>query len=141
MRHYPKNSPQAAARIVALALLADGHLCKRELDVLDQLDAHGQLGLAQDELHAVAHSFCEDLLATAHGNWGTAFQLDAGTLSQLLSDIDDPVLRRQVLALCTAIVDADQHVADGESLVLLAAVEQWGLTEAVSQMSVHGLAT
>ncbi len=139
MRHYPKNSPQAAGRIVALVLLADGHLCRRELDVLDQLDAHGQLGLAQGELHAVVHGFCEDLLATAHGNWDSAFQLDARTLSQLLSDIDDPVLRRQVLALCTAIVEADQHVADGESLVLLAAAEHWGLTQTVLQAPVHAL--
>lgn len=139
MRHYPINSPQAAGRIVALALLADGHLCKRELDVLDRLDAHGQLGLAQGELHAVVHGFCEDLLATTHGHWGAACQLDARTLSQLLSDIEDSVLRRQVLALCTAVVDADQHLADGESLVLLAAIEHWGLAEALLHEPARGL--
>lgn len=131
MRHYPMNSPQAAGRIVALALLADGHLCKRELDVLDRLDAHGQLGLAQGELHTVVHGFCDDLLATANGHWDAAFQLDARMLSQLLSDIEDPLLHRKVLALCAAIVDADLHVADGESLVLLAAIKHWGLADAV----------
>ena len=139
MRHYPINSPQAAGRIVALTLLADGHLCKRELDVLDQLDAHGQLGLAQGELHAVVHGFCEDLLATAYGHWGAAFQLDARMLSQLLSDIEDPVLRCRVLALCTAIIEADLHVADGESLVLLAAIEHWGLAEALLHEPARGL--
>lgn len=139
MRHYPKNSPQAAGRIVALALLADGHLCKRELDVLDQFDAHGQLGLTQGALHAVVHGFCEDLLATANGHWDAAFQLDARTLSQLLGDIDEPLLRRRVLGLCTAIVDADQHLADGESLVLLAAIKHWGLTDTVLQAPAHGL--
>ena len=131
MRHYPMNSPQAAGRIVALALLADGHLCQRELDVLDRLDAHGQLGLAQGELHAVVHGFCDDLLATANGHWDAAFQLDARMLSQLLSDIEDPLLHRKVLALCAAIVDADLHVADGESLVLLAAIKHWGLADAM----------
>ena len=30
MRTYLHNSPQAAARIVALVMLADGHLCKTE---------------------------------------------------------------------------------------------------------------
>ena len=139
MRHYPINSPQAAGRIVALTLLADGHLCKRELDVLDQLDAHGQLGLAQGELHAVVHGFCEDLLATANGHWGATFQLDARMLSQLLSDVEDPVLRCRVLALCTAIVEADLHVADGESLVLLAAIEHWGLAEALLYEPARGL--
>ena len=33
MRTYPTNSPQAAGRIVALALLADGHLSKAEVDL------------------------------------------------------------------------------------------------------------
>ena len=131
MRHYPLNSPQAAGRTVALALLADGHLCKRELDVLDRLDAHGQLGLTQGELHAVVHGFCDDLLATANGHWDAAFQLDARMLSQLLSDIEDPLLQRKVLGLCAAIVDADSHVADGESRVLLAAIKHWGLADAV----------
>jgi len=30
----PRNSPQAAARIMALAMVADGQVCKAELDVL-----------------------------------------------------------------------------------------------------------
>ena len=39
----------------------------------------------------------------------------------------DPDLRLKVMDLCVAIVDADAHVSDGESLVLGMAVEQWGL--------------
>ena len=42
MRTYRINSPQAAARIVGLAMLADGHLCKAELDVLDRHGAEGE---------------------------------------------------------------------------------------------------
>ena len=38
MRNYPRNSPQAAARIVALTLLADGHIDKAEIDTLDRVD-------------------------------------------------------------------------------------------------------
>ncbi len=36
MRTYPTNSPEAAARIVALALLADGHLSLIEIDALER---------------------------------------------------------------------------------------------------------
>jgi len=140
MRHYPTNSPHAAGRILALALLADGHLSKLELDVLDRLDVHSQLGLARSELHSIVHGFCEDLLATAHGNWSDACRVDAHTLYSLLADIDDPALRRQLLALCVAIVDVDQHVADGESLLLAAAVEHWGLArELLSPLSATAL--
>ena len=131
MRHYPTNSPQAASRIVALALLADGHLVKAELDVLDRLDAHTQLGLDRSELHRVVHGFCEDLLATTVGGWANAGRMDAHTLHALLAELDDPDLRERVLSLCTAVVDADRHVADGESQLLLSALVQWGLVDKV----------
>ena len=62
MRQYPKNSPQAAARIVALTLMSDGYAGKAEPDMLDKLGAPDQLGLTRAELHAVVHAFCEDLL-------------------------------------------------------------------------------
>ena len=127
MRTYPHNSPQAAARIVALASLADGHLCQTELDVLDRLDAHRQLGLQRDELHAVMHGFCEDLLSSSHASWADACRVDPRTLDALMAEVDDPGLRRKVLHLCIAVVEADETLADGESMVLIAAVEQWGL--------------
>ena len=70
MRTYRINSPQAAARIVGLAMLADGHMCKAELDVLDRLGVHHQLGLHAEELHVVVHALCEDLLGAAVEHWG-----------------------------------------------------------------------
>lgn len=127
MRTYPTNSPQAAARIIAMALLADGHLSKAELDLLDHLDVHRQLGLARSELHGVVHGFCEDLLASASGGWADACRVDRVTLFGLLAEIEEPALRLQVLQLCTRVVDVDKHLADGESNLLLAAVEHWGL--------------
>ena len=127
MRTYPHNSPQAAARIVALASLADGHLCQTELDVLDRLDAHRQLGLLRSELHDVMRDFCEDLLSMSHSSWADACRVDPRTLDALMAEVDDPSLRRKVLRLCISVVEADETVADGESMVLIAAVEQWGL--------------
>lgn len=131
MRHYPRNSPQAAGRILALALLCDGHLCKREMDTLDQLGAHTHLGLDRSALHAVVHGFCDDLLAPMHLSWGDACRVDQATLAALLADIDDPALRSTLLQLCLAIVNADAHVADGESQLLLAAIDHWGLPHAL----------
>jgi hypothetical protein len=127
MRHYPRNSPQAAGRILALALLADGHLSRRELDVLDRLDAHAALGLGRTELHSVVHGFCEDLLSAMHLSWGDACRVDQATLAALMADIDDPALRRTLLGLCLAIVDADAHLADGEGVLLDAVARHWNL--------------
>jgi uncharacterized tellurite resistance protein B-like protein len=127
MRTYPTNSPEAAARIVALAMLADGYLSPSELAVLDRQQAHEQLGIAHDGIDAVLHAFCEDLLAETRQSWTDKCQIDQRTLAQLMSEIDDPALRRRVLHLCIAIVEADEQVTDGESVVINAAVEHWGL--------------
>ena len=70
MRSYPANSPQAAARIVALAVVADGDIGDAETQWLDRLAVHEQLGLARHELHALLDSFCEDLLSSELLNWG-----------------------------------------------------------------------
>jgi uncharacterized tellurite resistance protein B-like protein len=127
MRNYQTNSPQAAARIVALALVADGHASKAEFDVLERIGACEQLGVGRDAMHAVLQCLCEDLLLARRWHWGDAGQIEPGMLNQLMAEVDDPALRNVVLQICVAIVEADGHVADGESIVLVNAVEQWGL--------------
>ena len=127
MRTYPNNSPQAAARIVALAILADGHLCKSELDALDGVDAHTQLGLRTMELHAVLRSLCEDLLTGSHPDWEAACRVDPGTLTALMAEIDDPHLRAKILRLCAMVIAADEHVTESEAVFLAAAVDGWRL--------------
>lgn len=133
MRTYPLNSPQAAARIVTLAMISDGHLSQVELDVLDRLGAHTQLGMSKSELHGVTHALCEDLLAGAHHSWSEACRIDAATLAALMYEIDDADLRLKVLNLSVAVIEADEHIAEGESSVLLAAVEHWGLRHQLVQ--------
>jgi len=58
MRSYPVNSPQAAARIVALTVVADGDIGDAEIEGLDRLAVHAQFGLARQELHALTDTFC-----------------------------------------------------------------------------------
>ena len=127
MRKYPKNSPQAAARIVALTLVADGDVGQVELALLDELAAHQQLGLTRDALHAVIDTFCEDLLISKQLAWADACPVDEYVLEELMGEIDDPALRRTVLGLCVKLAEVDDHVAEGESIVLIAAVAHWSL--------------
>ena len=127
MRTYPRNSPEASARILALAMLADGHLCKSELDVIEQHRAHEQLGLSRAQWHEVLHGFCEDLLTSAHLTWAEVCRIDPGTLSALLAEIDDPQRRRTLMQLCVQVAEADRHMADGEATLLVEAFRQWGL--------------
>ncbi len=127
MRRYPANSPQAAARIVALTVVADGDIADAEIEWLERLAVHAQLGLAQHELHALLDAFCEDLLSSGQLKWADACPVDESTLADLMGEIQDPALRLKLLRLCIALARADAHVAEGESIVLVAAVEHWGL--------------
>jgi uncharacterized tellurite resistance protein B-like protein len=131
MRTYALNSPQSAARIVALALVSDGHLSRVEWQTLERLDASAQLGLSLHELQEVVHALCEDLLSAARLNWSDVCRIDPATLASVLEEIRDPDLRTKVLSLCTAVVQADAHLAEGEVRLLTAATEQWGLTPAL----------
>ena len=127
MRTYPCNSPQAAARIVALTVLADRDIDKTEIDRLDSLAVHEQLGLCRQDFHAVLDSFCEDLLSSEQLQWAEACPVDDRTLAELMGEIEETALRRRLLRLCIEIAEADGRVAEGESIVLTAAVEHWGL--------------
>ena len=127
MRIYPCDSPQAAARIVALTVLADRDISKTELELLDRLAVHEQLGLDREEFQTVLDSLCEDLLSSEQLQWADACPVDDRTLAGLMGEIEDPALRRKLLRLCIEIAEADGQVADGEAIVLTAAVEHWGL--------------
>lgn len=123
----PANNPQAAARVIVLTVVADGDVSTAEFALREQLGAHDQLGLERDALHEVFDHFCEDLLSNNQLACAGACPLDEYTLAELMGDIDAPQLRRRVLDLCVKIAELDGHVAECESIVLVAAVEHWGL--------------
>lgn len=138
MRTYPRNSPQAAARIVALVLISDGHVCSSEERALDKLDIAGQLGLAPREFAQIVQTLCEDH-SIAHAPLSPAVgQIDAALLGALIGEIDAPALRSKVIRLCVAVATADDHLADGEITMLAAILGAWGTAPAPAK--VHGAA-
>lgn len=125
VRPYPRNSPEAAARIVALALIANGRVTAAEVAVLDAVRAPERLGLARSRWHGVIIDLCGDLLGPARR--GGEACIPGHVLNRMLDEVDDDDLRRLVLRLCSAVVQADRRIDDAESIVLLAAIERWGL--------------
>ncbi|MFM0209627.1 TerB family tellurite resistance protein [Paraburkholderia sediminicola] len=126
MRTYPRNSPQAAARIVALALTSDGHVSSAEERVLESLDISDELGLAPAQFARIVQTLCEDQ-SVAHTPFAPPVgQLDAALLAALINEIDDPALRRKVIRLCIAVTIADDYLADGEIALLVAVFNAWG---------------
>jgi hypothetical protein len=129
MRSYPRNSPEAAARIVALVLVADGHVCRSEIDALQRLQVEPTLGLAPGAFAQVVHTMCEDLLAGAYAGGSMMCSIDEPTLAALLSEIDDPALQATTLRLAAAAAEADRHLTDAEAMLVAAARRQWRAAE------------
>ncbi|HRI18346.1 MAG TPA: TerB family tellurite resistance protein [Burkholderiaceae bacterium] len=130
MRPYPQNSPRAAGRIVALTLLADGRLEDTELSCLEAMHGHERLGLRRYELHAVVQDFCADLVEDARAARDDDCRITPALIELLLADIDDVSLQRRVLALCAGVARADGRMHDNESIVIDAALRQWGIAAA-----------
>ncbi len=126
MRTYPRNSPQAAARIVALALTSDGHVSSSEERVLEGLDIADELGLAPAQFARIVQALCEDQSVANTPFTPPVGQLDAALLAALIDEIDDPALRRKVIRLCIAVTIADNYLADGEIALLAAVFNAWG---------------
>jgi hypothetical protein len=127
MRSYPRNSPEAAARLVALVLMSDGHVCRSEVEALARHDAARQLGLSPEAFQQVMQTLCEDLWNAAHASPMMMASLDEATLAALLAEVDDPRLRTKVHDLALAAARADRFLADGEAHFLDAVRLHWGL--------------
>lgn len=127
MRSYPHNSPEAAARIIALVLISDGHVCSSEFDILKQLGAERELGLEPQLLPHIVHTLCEELLLGGYATGSLLDGVDDSTLASLMAEVSDPALRRTVLRLALAAARADGHLADGEAMVVEAARHHWQL--------------
>ena len=125
MRSYPRNSPHAAARIVALTLIADGRMKEVELTALERMDAYGRLGMEPGALRGVLHELCNDMLAAASDGNQQDCRISPETIRSLLAEVETPALRRLVFELCAGVARADRMMHDGELAVLLEAIDHW----------------
>jgi hypothetical protein len=102
MRQYRHDSPQAAARVVAVCLLADGRVNRHELEASDRDRVGALFALPQCELHAVLQAMREDLASTAHRNWRDACRNEPAIVRRLASEICDPALMLEIVEYCEA---------------------------------------
>lgn len=123
MRSLPKGSPQAAARLLCLILIADGDAAQPEFEMLERLGAAERLGLSREALQLVLRQLCEDLHCSERRRWGRA--IDLQTFDALLAEVEAPALRNQVLQLAYAVAIADRRLSDGEAELLARANRQW----------------
>lgn len=123
MQTYPHNSPEAAARVLAMALVADGQYNLPELRALDRHRIPAQLGLTAEAFKDVVDRFCRELLQAHGGQWSG--RVDDATRAQLTGEITDPHLQDLILQQCEQLILADGHLADGEVDLLDALSVAW----------------
>lgn len=126
-RNYAANSPEAMARILAVTLLADGHLDKRELHNLSRANAYSRLGMTQLDFMQVLFDFCEDLLTRAPRSSDGYCKLAPELSGQMLAEVSDAWRRRELIRLMIEIIRADGHVARGESVMFWEALDAWNM--------------
>lgn len=125
MRTYLRNSPEAAARIVALVLISDGHVGRSEYDTLNQHEGLRALGLAPGRMAGIVQTLCEDLLMEGFNGRSILSHVGDALLASLLAEVDAPQLQSQVLSLAASVAQADSHLSEGEAAMLDAIGQHW----------------
>ena len=124
MRTYNRNSPEALARIVAMALVSDAELDDRELAALDEIDFYERVGIAKPAFADVFADYCRDLSQLADAD-GRIHPLDPKLIDRLLGEVDDPALQSRGLALLTELLKADGELSSEESALFDHIVRRW----------------
>lgn len=125
MRQYPTDSPEASARIVALALLADGAIDLSEIESLQRHRIISRLGLETSVFDRVVREFCEDMLSFAHLNASGRHELDVASIDALLDEIRDPEKQSTLLSALFTLVNAENTIQAGEGVLITEALKVW----------------
>ena len=125
MRSYPRNSPEAAARIVAIVLISDGHVSRSEYEALNQLDGVRDLGLEPQDMPGIVQTLCEDLLMEGFDGRSILSHVGDGLMASLTAEVDEPGLQSKVLRVVESVVHADKHLSEGEAAMVDAISRIW----------------
>lgn len=123
MKSYALNSPEAAARVLAMAMVSDGQYSMTELRALDRQNAPALLGITPAAFKTVVDDFCQALLQASGGQWTGI--VDTATRQQLMDEINERDLQDLILQQCEALMLSDGHLADGEVELLDALSAAW----------------
>ena len=126
MRSYPPDSPKALARLVAMAVVADGEMDNCEIDCLRELDVFSMLGVESEGFYQVLLELCRDLAVSGSGSHVSL--LSSERLEQLAADVTDPKLRKLVLSAMLVTAKADGEVSVGEQTLLRFLIDRWSIS-------------
>lgn len=124
LRVYATNSPRARARLVVLALLANGQIDAREIDTLERRGIFADLGISRTAFDEVLSDFCSDVAGQLQENGG-AYLITSAALGGMLDEVSDPTVREKLLEHMLAVLKCDGHVSDAEQSLIRSTMEHW----------------
>lgn len=128
MRNYPIDSPQAKARIIALALLADGGLDKSEIECLEGSNTLTRIGITSNALDVVMHEFYQDIHQSGLFGPNGQLRFEHPSIEAMLDEIRQRDVRKALLRAIFDIVHADRNVGLGEAKLTALAMTRWGIS-------------
>ena len=125
LRMYPLDSPRAKARIVVLALFADGRVDALELSSLARRGVFAELGITGDDFFQVLYDFCRDAagLPVGRGN----YLMSPAHLESMFEEVSDTGERQKLVRLIFDVIRSDGHLAEGEARLFWKALDAWRL--------------
>jgi hypothetical protein len=125
LRMYPVDSPRAKARLIVLALLADGRVDTSELDGLAKYRAFQELGITRDDFFQVLYDFCADAAGLPEGSGN--YLMSPALLDTLFAEVGGTGERQKLIRLIFDVIRSDGHLADGEARLFWQALDTWRL--------------
>jgi Tellurite resistance protein TerB len=127
MKHYPKNSPEAVARVVAMMMIADSRLDDRELGIMDELRIYDIIGISRNRFSQVMQDYCSDLVSTGDAN-GHIRLVDENRINEIVDLLDDHDTRVRTCSMMLNIAKADGKLHATEVAVFRHILDRWGFT-------------
>jgi uncharacterized tellurite resistance protein B-like protein len=135
LRSYAMNSPRAKARLVVLAMLADGRLDDAELESLTRRGTFDDLGIAREDFFEVLYDFCADVENLPNGSGD--YLLSPVVLDQLFGEIGNATERQILLRQIFDMIRSDGHLAESEADLFWHAVDTWKFRAADTQTALR----
>lgn len=126
MRTYATDSPKAVCRLLALAMIVDGHMAPSELRAMHHSGILRRLHIDDDLFDDGVQELCEDLLASAGRRAASEVEIDSRLLDSLLQEVQAPALRMAVMKAMLDIVHADDVLDGRETLLIQRGFKAWG---------------
>ncbi len=125
LRPYPVDSARAKARLLVLAMIADGKLESAELETLMARGAFAELGITRNDFLDVLYEFGADLAGLPASGFEIA--ISPRVVQSLLAEISDDTQKLAMLRLIFDVIRSDGELAPSEARLFWTALDAWSL--------------